>query len=148
MRTFSSAVSRTACALACLLTLAFPALAAVRAYSAKGTAQFTGATTFVGSGQATHLGRYSESGTVAFSPTSDPAVFHIDGTITYTAANGDELNATASGELNTKTGAITATLTYTGGTGRFDDAEGTSTLTGQLAEGGSITVSVRGTIDY
>ena len=135
------------CALVALVATS-AALAATRAYSARGTAQFVSPTEFVGSGEATHLGRYSEAGTVAFTPTADPNVLHIDGSITYTAANGDELDATASGELNLSTGAITATLTYTGGTGRFASAGGSSTLTGQLGAGGSISVTVDGTIDF
>ncbi len=137
-------------ACACVTFLALPqqASAVVRPYAASGTAQFTGPTTFVGSGQARHLGRYSEAGSLAFTPTGDPAVLHVEGTIVYTAANGDELHASVSGELNGATGAVNATVTYTGGTGRFASASGSSTLTGQLGAGGSVTVSVRGTIDY
>ncbi|MEK6702267.1 MAG: hypothetical protein AABZ53_08390, partial [Planctomycetota bacterium] len=93
-------------------------------------------------------GRYSEAGHVAFSPTSDPTVLHVDGSIVYTAANGHELHATVSGELNAVTGAITATVTYASGTGRFATAHGSANLAGQLGPQGTISVRVRGTIDY
>src|SRR5204862_8300827 len=119
-----------------------------RPYSARGTAQFVSPTEFVGSGEATHLGGYSEAGTVSFTPTSDPTVLHVEGSIVYTAANGDELHANISGELNAATGAVVASVTYVGGTGRFAAATGSSGLSGQLGAGGAITVSVSGSIDY
>jgi hypothetical protein len=49
--------------------------------------------------------------------------------------------------MNFFTGAITATLTYIGGDGRFEDASGSADLLGQLGPGG-ISVVVVGTIDY
>jgi hypothetical protein len=137
-----------ACAALSLLALPATASAEVRAFSSTGTAQFTSPSTFVGTGNATHLGRYTEAGSLAFSPTTDPAVLHIEGTIVYTAANGDELHAVVAGELNGVTGAVTATVTYVGGTGRFDAAAGSSALTGQLGAGGSVSVSLAGSISY
>jgi hypothetical protein len=139
------------CIAVCALVglFAFPARAAEsRSYSAKGTGQFTSATDFVGEGTATHLGRYTEAGTVAFTPTDDPAVLHVAGSIVYTASNGDELHATFSGQLNGQTGAVTGTVTYVGGTGRFDDSSGSSTLTGQVSPSGALSVSVDGSISY
>ena len=136
------------CALASLLAFSSLAAAAFRPHSSRGTAQFISDTEFVGSGNATHLGRYSETGTVLFTPTEDPAVLQVDGSIVYTAANGDERHATVSGQLNGQTGVITATLTYVGGTGRFDDATGSATLAGQAGPGGTISVRVSGNIDY
>ena len=131
-----------------LLAVVAPAQAAQRAYVSRGTAHFTGPNTFVGAGAATHLARYEETGGVQFSDTADPTVSHLEASATYTAANGDQLYATFSGELNGVTGAISATVTYTGGTGRFANASGTATLSGQLLPGGSIEVAVKGTIDY
>ena len=130
-----------------VLALAAPAVAAKRAYQARGTAQFTGPNTFVGSGEATHLGPYTEEGTAVFTETADPAVQHVVATATYTADNGDQLKADIVGELNGVNGAVTATVTFTGGTGRFSNAVGTATLSGQFAAG-SIQVVVEGTIDY
>lgn len=122
--------------------------AASRPYASRGTAHFVSPTDFVGSGYATHLGVYSEAGTVSFSPTDDPAVLRVTGSIVYTAANGDELHANVVGDLNMATGAVSAQLTYAGGAGRFDDATGSATLSGRLSPTGVITVGVRGTIDY
>ncbi len=136
------------CALISLTTFADNAAAAVRPYSASGAAQFISPTAFIGSGKATHLGRYSETGTVAFSPTANPAVLAVTGSIIYTAADGSELHAVVAGELNGLTGVITATVGYVGGTGRFANASGSAILAGQLLPDGTISVTVRGTIDY
>lgn len=131
-----------------LVLLPSEAAAAVRAFSSRGTAQFVSPTDFVGSGNATHLGAYTEAGSLAFAPSAEPGVLDVTGTIVYTAANGDELHASVAGHLNLLTGAVDAALTYTGGTGRFSHASGASTLTGQLGAGGTISVRVRGGIDY
>ena len=131
-----------------ILALASPAPAAQRAYASRGKAQFVSANNFVGAGNATHLGLYNEVGTAQFSPTADPTVLHVDASSTYTAANGDKLYAVFSGNLNGVTGAITATVTYVGGTGRFANASGTAALSAQLFPGGSIEVAVQGGIDY
>ena len=136
--------------LAILTILAFSdrSSAAIRPYASAGAAQFISPTQFIGAGHATHLGSYSEAGTVAFSPTGDPAVLAVEGAITYTAADGSELWALVTGQLNGATGAVTATLTYIGGTGRFDHASGSSSLAGQVAPNGSMQVAVSGTIGY
>ena len=131
-----------------VLALSAPAQAEERAYVLRGTAQFVNANDFVGSGHASHLGRYTEVGSASFSPTADPTVFQIDAWVILTAANGDQLYERVNGYLNGLTGAITATVTYVGGTGRFTDASGTATLSGQLLPGGSVEVAVKGTIDY
>jgi hypothetical protein len=131
-------------------TLAFPgrASAAERPYSASGTAQFVSPNDFVGSGYATHLGRYTEAGHASFSPTSNPEVLQVDASSVYTAGNGDELHATITGELNVVTGVISATVTYDGGTGRFAGASGSAALAAQMLPGGAIVASVSGSIDY
>ena len=136
--------------LALAVTLAFPgsASAAARAHFATGTAHFVSPTDFVGSGLATHLGLYAEEGSVAFTSTSNPDVLQVTGTTAYFAANGDRLDAQVSGTLNTATGVISATITYVGGTGRFDDASGQSSLAGQMEPDGTIHVTVIGLIDY
>jgi hypothetical protein len=105
-------------------------------------------TDFVGSGLATHLGSYAEVGSVAFIPTSDPTVLQVVGTNAYFAANGDRLDGQVSGTLNLATGVIIATITYVGGTGRFDEASGQSSLAGQMDLNGTIHVTVIGLIYY
>ena len=131
-----------------VLALSAPAQARERPHVSRGTAQLVNANDFVGAGKATHLGRYHEVGSAQFSPTADPTVFEIDAWSIYTAANGDQLYAVFTGYLNGVTGAITATVTYVGGTGRFSDASGTAKLTGQSLPDGTISVAVKGTIDY
>lgn len=131
--------------------VARPAQAAAggaRAYLSQGTAQFT-PTGFVGSGVATHLGAYTESGTITLTPTADPFVFDAVAEVTYTAANGtDTLKADIAGQLNFATGVIAATVTWDGGTGRFAAATGTATFAGQLTPEGTIAAAITGTISY
>jgi hypothetical protein len=58
--------------------------------------------------------------------------FSIAGTATFVAANGDELFTAFTGpgqNTSATTSEVTAHLIITGGTGRFDDAEGTLTVT-------------------
>jgi hypothetical protein len=148
MTRLSSRLACVACALTSLMAFSGQAESAVRPYAASGTAQFTSPTDFVGIGYATHLGRYLEEGTVAFSPTNNPAVLQVDGTIVYSAASGEDLHAVVTGELNGLTGAITATVSYLGGTGRFAAASGSASLAGQMQPDGTISVTVTGTIDY
>ena len=133
-----------------LMVLAPPGRASAHAvpYFASGAAQFVTENDFVGAGHATHLGHYTEVGSVSFAPTGNPDVLAVDGWTIYTAADGDELHALVSGELDTSTGSITVTVTYDGGTGRFADASGTSSLVGQMLGGGAASVAVTGSIDY
>jgi len=78
-----------------------------------------------------------------------PRIFHhLEASAIYTAANRDHLYAVVTGELNGVTGAIIATVTYTGGTGRFANATGTAILVGQILSDGSLEVAVHGSIDY
>ena len=147
----NSFIKRPLCLIVVVLSVfayADQASAAVRRHRATGSAQFTSPTDFVGSGHATHLGAYTETGTVAFSPSSDPGVFNVEGSIIYTAANGSELHALVVGTLNGLTGQVAATVTYIGGTGRFADATGSSALAGQMLPGGALSISVSGSIDY
>ena len=131
-----------------LVAVAAPVRAVERPYASRGSAQFT-ADGFVGAGSATQLGLYAESGTIQLTPTGNPTVFNANATATYTAANGDQLRAVFTGQLDFASGAIVAQVTYAGGTGRFAGATGTAVLVGQLAPGGtSLEVVVKGTIDY
>jgi hypothetical protein len=131
------------------LTFAGHASAQAKAYHAHGQAQFApNQSDFTGSGTATHLGSYTEVGHVTFTGTSTPGVLSVNGWAHYTAANGDVLCASISGTVNQGTGAIQATATYTGGTGRFANASGSSTLTGQMLGGGALTITALGTISF
>jgi hypothetical protein len=91
----------------------------------------TGAIDLQGTCHYSHLGLTTVSAVQIAIPQPDGSL-RIVNTALYTAANGDELYATFVG-----TGFLTATgvtfsgiETYTGGTGRFDNASGASTLAG------------------
>ena len=84
--------------------------------------------TTVGEGHMTHLGRF----TFVSPHASGLTDFSIEGTQNFTAANGDELYADISGQLQPVVepdghvflvGTVTGTIT--GGTGRFENATGT-----------------------
>ena len=99
--------------------------------------------TATGSGQATHLGRFTRPGRV---------VVHADGsaegTAVFTAANGDQLFMKISGDP-TNSPTIGGTFTFTGGTGRFSDASGGADFVGVIASDGiHIAVAFEGTIQY
>jgi hypothetical protein len=136
------------------LALAFPVLCAARTvpaqstpHLANGVAQFApNQSDFTGTGHATHLGSYTEVGNVVFTPTATPGVFAVDGWSHYTAANGDLLYAVIHGSVDFTSGAITATATYAGGTGRFTNATGSSVLTGQMLGGGALAIAAAGTL--
>jgi hypothetical protein len=78
-----------------------------------------------GSGEATHLGRFTLS--AEFTVVPAPPVSTASGTATWTSANGDEIFTTLTGEavITFPHAAIVETYTITGGTGRFADASGT-----------------------
>jgi len=131
------------------LSFAGHAAAQARPFVEAGVAQFAAnLSDFTGSGQAAHLGAYTEVGNVTLAPTSTPGLFTVDGWTHYTAANGDVLFAEVSGTLDMVTGAIVGTATYVGGTGRFANASGGSILAGQMIGGGALTITAIGSIDY
>src|SRR5437764_8104849 len=79
-----------------------------------------------GSGNATHLGLFTNTGKVSFTPdASNPTILHPTGGGVFTAANGDKLNfIIISGALDLTTGIVTGDFAFTGGTGRFVNATG------------------------
>jgi hypothetical protein len=91
-----------------------------------------------GSGNATHLGRYTYVARECFNPLSGA----FGGTFTLTAANGDEVRGTydgqVSGTLDPDVAAYHESADITGGTGRFAGASGTLEIDGlaNLATGG------------
>ena len=100
------------------------------------------------SGKATHLGKYTavietdltKIQIIGFDPTTGLPIATVPGTVTFTAANGDEVNADATlvGLLNPIDGnfpSFMVSATITGGTGRFDGATGSI-----LGSGGQTTV--------
>jgi hypothetical protein len=100
--------------------------------------------TAIATGQATHLGRFTRTETVLVSPFG---VF-LEGSITFTAANGDELYADVAGgftspDLSTAEGSYV----FSGGTGRFEDASGSAEFVAVASETGFV-VTFDGEIEY
>jgi len=89
-----------------------------------------GSTTAVGSGTATHLGNISVHRTFTLTPTPVANEFNLEGHATLTAANGDKLETGLEGILivdpSTNTGHADLTYQWEGGTGRFENASGTT----------------------
>jgi hypothetical protein len=131
------------------VTFSNRASAEERAYQSRSTALLNlGTGKFVAAGNATHLGKYTEMGSITISG-DDPTALHVEGSATLTAANGDELDVDFTGTLNFFTGAITATLIFDGALeGRFQDATGSASLVAQFQADGTVAVIVDGTIDY
>ena len=75
--------------------------------------------TVLADGYATHLGQYSREEVVVLNPGAGT----IAGTIVFTAANGDQLFGTVAAQFTSPT-TIAGTYTFTGGTGRFENATG------------------------
>jgi hypothetical protein len=103
---------------------------------------------FVATGNATHLGKYTETGNVVISG-DDPTALHVEGSATLVAANGDELCVVIIGQMDFLAGTITGTITFDGATtGRFQDATGSASLVAQVQANGTIAVVIEGFIDY
>ena len=84
-----------------------------------------------GTGTATYLGKYTEHATLQVNVLTGSST----GASTFTAANGDTLTASITGQSTpTSPGvlSIVEVYTITGGTGRFADATGTFTLKSTL----------------
>jgi hypothetical protein len=119
-------------------------------------------TTFVGSGSVTHLGEVQFEGQREFGPLdSNLCLPLLSLTITFTAANGDELfvEAVSGGLCFVSSDGITtvfagdADVALVGGSGRFEDATGEAamslTVVSDLSTGvPSFTGSFSGTIGY
>ena len=88
------------------------------------------------SGVATHLGRFTGSGTNCTEFTfATEAVAIWDGTITIRAADGSTLTMTSEGSQDAPIAGVasyTQTATVVAGTGRFADASGVLVLTGSI----------------
>jgi hypothetical protein len=104
-----------------------------------------------GSGNATHLGLFTNTGKVSFTPdATNPTILHPSGGGVFTAANGDKLNfVIVTGALDLTTGIGTGEFDFTGGTGRFANATGhTSGVIQQNVVTGAYELTLVGNIDY
>ena len=105
----------------------------------------------IGSGNATDLGLFTNTGRVLFTPDpNNPIIVRPSGDGTFTAANGDKLYFTVQdGELNVSTGIGTGHFNISGGTGRFANASGIlAFVIEQNLLSGGYEVTIVGSIDY
>jgi len=105
----------------------------------------------VGSGNATHLGLFTNSATIYFNPDpGDPTVVHPTGEGVFTAANGDNLYIVVEdASMSLVTGVGGGTFRITGGTGRFANATGSMlAVVEQNLITGAYEVTAVGKIDY
>ncbi|MES2525219.1 MAG: hypothetical protein V4617_21185 [Gemmatimonadota bacterium] len=95
-----------------------------------------------GTGTATHLGRFTIVGELRL----NLATASGTGTGIYTAANGDMLMVSVTGQAVIAAGiaTVTETATVTGGTGRFEGATGTLTVIRRVVQATGVST---GTID-
>ena len=77
------------------------------------------------SGTATHLGQWTVTGNVKYTPDSN-GVLHSSGEATITAANGDKLQTQIDGILDPVAGMDQGVFYFVGGTGRFEGVTGSA----------------------
>ena len=101
-----------------------------------------------GSGTATHLGQWTVSGTVAYTPDNN-GVLHSSGDATLTASNGDKLFFQIDGILDPVAAIDQGVFHMVGGTGRFEGATGDSNFVVQINPiTGGFDLTVVGKINY
>ena len=115
-----------------------------------GAGNVVGATVVV-SGNATHLGLFSGTGTIQFIPdANDPNISHPAGEVTYVAANGDQLpSVIEDGSMDLRTGIATGYMVFQSGTGRFAGASGKAAIVvEQNFITGAYTFTLLGNVNY
>src|SRR5690349_3658977 len=123
---------RTLMLMTFLLLGTMPASAVERPFALKGAGvapliideagHLIGATP-TGSGTATHLGQWTVSGNVRYTPDSD-GVLHSSGEATLTAANGEKVYFLIDGILDPVSAIDQGVFRFAGGTGQFANASG------------------------
>jgi hypothetical protein len=109
-----------------------------------------GATVTV-SGNSTHLGLFTGTGTIQFLPDpNDPNISHPAGEVTYVASNGDRLpTVIENGSMDLRTGIATGYMVFQSGTGRFEGASGKAAIVvEQNFITGAYTFTMVGDINY
>ncbi len=100
--------------------------------------------TAAATGQATHLGRFTRTETLFVNLSNGSFI----GTLVFTAANGDRLNADVEGQFTSPTGdSALGTYVFTSGTGRFQNASGRAAFEVKPDEVG-FDVTFKGKIQY
>jgi hypothetical protein len=101
-----------------------------------------------GVGTATHLGAITVQRTAVLTATSTPGVFDFNGEATLTAASGEKLTTTITGTFNANIGHADLIYEWTGGTGRFEHATGTTFWSVDVSADGEYDVVATGQIIY
>lgn len=104
-----------------------------------------------GSGNATHLGAFTNSGRVIFTPDpNNPTIVHPSGEGLFIAADGDKLTfVIENASMDITTGLATGNFRFTGGTGRFANASGvTAAVVQQNFITGGYELTMVGKIDF
>lgn len=115
-----------------------------------GAGNVVGATVVV-SGNGTHLGLFTGTGTIQFLPdANDPNISHPAGEVTYIASNGDRLpTVIENGRMDLRTGIATGDMVFQSGTGRFEGASGRAAIVvEQNFITGAYTFTMVGNINY
>ena len=100
-----------------------------------------------GSGTATHLGQWTVTGKVNYTP--DNGVLRSSGEGTLTAANGDKLQFQIDGILDPVASVDQGVFRFVGGTGRFEGASGTANFVVHINPlNGGFELTAVGKIDY
>ena len=103
------------------------------------------------SGNGTHLGLFTGTGTIQFLPdANDPNIVIVPGEITYVASNGDRLpTVIENGRMDLRTGIATGDMVFQSGTGRFEGASGRAAIVvEQNFVTGAYTFTMVGNVNY
>ena len=101
-----------------------------------------------GSGTATHLGQWTVTGNVKYTPDQN-GVLHSSGDAKITASNGDKVQIQIEGILDPVAGMDQGLFHIVGGTGRFEGATGDANFVVQLNPlTGGFDLTVVGKINY
>ncbi|HZM89776.1 MAG TPA: hypothetical protein VFF31_24855 [Blastocatellia bacterium] len=103
------------------------------------------------SGNGTHLGLFTGTGTIQFlADANDPNISHPAGEVTYVASNGDRLpTVIENGRMDLRTGIATGDMVFQSGTGRFEGASGSAAIVvEQNFVTGAYTFTMVGNVNY
>jgi hypothetical protein len=92
-------------------------------------------------GEATQLGRFTREEELLL----NPATGTLNGTIVFTAANGDQLSGVVAAQFTSPT-TVEGTITFTGGTGRFENAAGQADAFVSSPDGVHFSVDFEGSV--
>jgi hypothetical protein len=87
---------------------------------------------FTGGGPVTYMGNTKQKGTLVLGMPVAQGIYPGHGSVTITAANGDQLSFDYVGFLNAGTGQGIGIFSFTGGTGRFAGATGGGIFDAQI----------------